>query len=161
MGSLPQSWLFSWLLSRPEILGTMGPASRPSCWGSAPTPSSGSVRGEQREEKHRQVREWKPTPGPSHLCPLGRPRCCPVFTAGSSRVPGGERPTSQRRLPSRKRLKPPDSEKRMRPLTLTKPFVRQNSETRANKLILLLKQTYFLTTQRRSVCSSHTEAKVI
>lgn len=41
-GSLQQSWLFSWLLSRPEILGTIGPASW-LCSGSAPTPNSGSL----------------------------------------------------------------------------------------------------------------------
>lgn len=40
---MPQSWLFSWLRSRPDTLGTMGPASWPSWWGSAPTPSSGSL----------------------------------------------------------------------------------------------------------------------
>lgn len=43
MGSLQQSWLFSWLLSRPDILGTMGPASWLSRSGSVPTPKSGSL----------------------------------------------------------------------------------------------------------------------
>lgn len=40
---MPQSWLFSWLLSRPDILGTIGPASWLSCSGSVPTPNSGSL----------------------------------------------------------------------------------------------------------------------